>query len=38
MKLLLDLDDYGGVDPVGVFPLFYKKVADIIKSAFVASV
>ena len=28
--LLLDLDTYGGVDPLGVFPLFLKKVADII--------
>ena len=28
--LLLDHDTYGGVDPLGVFPLFLKKVADII--------
>ena len=28
--LLLDLDTYGGVDPLGVFPLFPKIVADII--------
>ena len=28
--LLLDLDTYGGVDPLGVFPLFLKIVADII--------
>ena len=27
--LLLGLDTYGGVDPLGVFPLFLKKVADI---------
>ena len=30
LHLLLDLDTYGGVDPLGVFPLFLKKVADII--------
>ena len=30
LRLLLDLDTYGGVDPLGVFPLFLKKVADII--------
>ena len=30
MCLLHDLDTYGGVDPLGVFPLFLKKVADII--------
>ena len=30
LGLLLDLDAYGGVDPLGVFPLFLKKVADII--------
>ena len=29
-RLLLDLDTYGGFDPLGVFPLFLKKVADII--------
>ena len=29
-KYLRELDDYGGVDPVGVFPLFYKRVADIL--------
>ena len=28
--LLLDLDTYGGVYPLGVFPLFLKKVADTI--------
>ena len=32
LRLLLDLDEYGGVDPAGVFPLFYKKVADVIAS------
>ena len=30
LRLLLDLDKYGGVDPFGVFPLFLKMVADII--------
>lgn len=30
LKLLSDLDEHGGVDPVGCFPLFYKKVADIL--------
>ena len=30
LRLLLDLDPYGGVDPFSVFPLFLKKVADII--------
>ena len=30
LRLLLDLDTYEGVDPLGVFPLFLKKVADII--------
>ena len=30
LRRLLDLDGYGGVDPLGVFPLFLKKVADII--------
>ena len=29
-RLLLDLDSYGGVDPLGVFPLFFKMVADIV--------
>ena len=30
LRLLLDLDTHGGVDPFGVFPLFLKKVAVII--------
>ena len=30
LRLLLDLDSYGGVDPLGVFPLFLKMVADTI--------
>ena len=27
--LLLDLDPYGGTDPLGVFPLFLKRTADV---------
>ena len=30
LRLLPDLDTYGGVDPVGVFPQLLKKVVDII--------
>ena len=30
LRLLLDLDTHGGVDPFGVFTLFLKMVADII--------
>ena len=30
LRLLIDLDTHGRVDPLGVFPLFLKKVADII--------
>ena len=30
LRLLLDLDTYGGADPLGVFLLFLKMVADII--------
>ena len=30
LGLLLDLDTYGGVDPLGMFRLFLKKVTDII--------
>ena len=29
MHLLLDLDPYGGTDPLGVFLLFIKRIADI---------
>ncbi|KAI3381869.1 hypothetical protein SNEBB_010891 [Seison nebaliae] len=29
-SLLNDLDEYGGTDPVGMFPLFLKKIADIL--------
>ena len=27
--LLLDLDPYGGTDPLGMFPLFLKRAADV---------
>ena len=28
-RLLLDLDSYGGTDPLGMFPLFLKRTADV---------
>ena len=28
VRLLLDLDEYGGIEPLGAFPLFQKMVAD----------
>ena len=28
MRLLLDLDPYGGTDPLGMFPFFLKRTAD----------
>ena len=28
-RLLLDLDPYGGIDPVGMFPLLLKRTADV---------
>ena len=28
-RLLLDLDPYGGTDPLGMFPLFLKTTADV---------
>ena len=28
-RLLLDLDPYGGPDPLGLFPLFLKRTADV---------
>ena len=34
LRLLLDLDTYGGVDSFGVFPLFLKMDADIIAPKF----
>ena len=27
-RLLLDLDRYGGTDPLGIFPIFLKRTAD----------
>ena len=29
MRLLLDLHPYGGTDPLGMFPLFLKRTADV---------
>ena len=29
MRLLLGLDPYGGTDPLGMFPLFLKRTADV---------
>ena len=29
-RLLLDLDPYGGTDPLGLFPLFLKRMADVL--------
>ena len=34
-RLLLDLDPYGGTDPLGMFPLFLKRTADVITPVFV---
>ena len=28
-RLLLDLDPYGGTDPLGMFPLFFQTTADV---------
>ena len=28
-RLLLDLNPYGGTDPLGMFPLFLKRTADV---------
>ena len=28
-RLLLDLDPYGGADPLGLFPIFLKRTADV---------
>ena len=28
-RLLLDLDTYGGTDKLGMFPLFFKRTADV---------
>ena len=29
-RLLLDLDSYGGTDPIGMLPLFLKRTADVL--------
>ena len=29
-RLLLDLDPYGGPDPLGMFPLFLKRTAEVL--------
>ena len=29
-RLMLDLDPYGGSDPLGIFPLFLKRTADVL--------
>ena len=29
-RLLLDLDSYGGTDPLDMFPLFLKKTAEVL--------
>ena len=29
-RFLLDLDPYGGTDPLGMFPLFFKIMADVL--------
>ena len=35
-RLLLDLDPYGGTDPLGIFPLFLKRrTADVMAPVFV---
>ena len=33
-RLLLDLDPYGGSDPLGMFPLFLKRTADVMAPRF----
>ena len=33
-RLLLDLDSYGGTDPLGMFPLFLKRTADVMAPNF----
>ena len=30
--LWLDLDSYGGIDPLGMFPLFFKRTFDVLAS------
>ena len=34
-RLLLDLDPYGGTDPLGMFPLFLKRTADVMAAVVV---
>ena len=34
-RLLLDLDPYGGTDPLGMFPLFLKGTGDVMAPVFV---
>ena len=33
-RLLLDLDPYGGTDPLGLFPIFLKRTADVMAPLF----
>ena len=33
-RLLLDLGPYGGADPLGMFPLFLKRTADVMAPSF----
>ena len=37
-RLLLDLDPYGGTDPLGMFILFLKRTADVMAPLSVCSV
>ena len=34
-RLLLDLDPYGGTDPLGMFPLYLKRPADVLAAVLV---
>ena len=34
-RLLLDLDPYGGSDPLSIFPLFLKRTSDVLAPVFV---
>ena len=38
MRLLLDLDPYEGSDPLGMFPLFLKRTADVLAPLLMCSV
>ena len=33
-RILLDLDSYGGTDPLGMFPLFLKRTAEVLAPHF----